>query len=55
MFHVNNNPLSLNSIGMFLENKNIHDHYTRNSLDLHVISHSITVREFSIQIYDVKR
>ena len=46
--------LPLNSIGMFLQNMNIHNHNTRNKLGFHVISHSLTVREFSITIYGVK-
>ena len=33
---------------------NIHNHNTKNKLDFHVIPHSLTVREFSTQIYGVK-
>ena len=54
MFKVNNSLLPSNSIGMLLKNMNIHHHNTRNKLDFHIIPHSLTVREFSIKIYDVK-
>ena len=54
MFKVNNSLLPSDSIGMFLKNKNIHNHNTRNKLDFHVIPHSQTIPELSIPIYGVK-
>ena len=39
---------------IFLKDMNVHEPNTRNKLDFHVIPHSLTVREYSIQIYGVK-
>ena len=40
---------------IFVTNSDMHDHNTRQRTKLHVISHRIKIREFSIQIYDTKQ
>ena len=41
--------------GIFVTNSDMHDHNTRQRTKLHVISHRIKVREFSIKIYGTKQ
>ena len=43
-----------NLFTMFTLNSNVHDHKTRQSFKLHVISHRTNSRAYSIQIYGVR-
>ena len=54
MYKISNCLLPTALQNLFTLNNNLHDHKTRKSCKLHVISHRTNSRAYSIQMYDVR-
>ena len=54
MYRITHHQMPHNLSEMFAPNSTVHDHYTRQSSNLHIFPHRLNIRRFTVNIYGPK-